>query len=268
MKKFSVLIVLVLGFGLILGLVFRNTYIDHDIMDMNELDDFVVRGVYENTIEDTTVEDELNQESELSEGFDGFSSGEPMETYDVTFEDDNPYGENTIDYLSNSEYIFKVEGESQYKDFSGVLVQSVKVLSVIKGGKHDLGCDIEVVSLNEGIGNSNNTGEHSLFKEDIKEDISTMDTGCVNFMQKDKEYIVFLNPVIVNEKEVPGKYYLATKDMPYFCIEDIKNIPIEELGKEEVKYSEVKGFEFFAKDYKSLDAMLDLKMEVLKKYNN
>ncbi len=128
--------------------------------------------------------------------------------------------------------------------------QYVTVLEVIKGdGMVKAGDDIAVA------------GEGHVFAE-----IGGMNIGYVNFMQKDNEYLIFLEGKareLYKGEVVYAIHYDANLLFPYINVADKSSVP---TGSQECLYEEYRDNEYFCTTQDVLDLVLEYKENILEQY--
>lgn len=158
--------------------------------------------------------------------------------------------------LPESEYIIKVMSTGKTRNIFKCYMQEVIVEKIYRG---------EGIEENEKI-YIMKPGWQYYF------DDMTVNMGFVNRMERNEEYLVFLNERADSslDKEVDHEVYYLNDDIisPVFCYNEKENV-IVETGNESryVDYIEVKNNEFFLSSQDAIDIMLEIKQEMLKKYS-
>lgn len=159
--------------------------------------------------------------------------------------------------LEEAPYIYKVKatGERIYETKS--IGQRAVVEKVFCGNNELVGEDILLI------------GNYRLFflEQESGEIMYAMNTGFVNYMQEGHEYLVFIE----EQLESPGMGMLyklvsgiVTPIFDYSPHDNIVfNTPDENSG---IPYKQVEDNEFFAGTQKTLDNLLDLKKNMIEKY--
>ena len=98
-------------------------------------------------------------------------------------------------------------------------------------------------------------------------DTMSVNTGFVNYMQKDKEYLLFLGRK-VDTLDHEETVYRVTEGLltPIFAYDDVENVVKTPDEHNYVPYREVAGNEFFVSTPEALAALQELKQEVLAQY--
>lgn len=164
------------------------------------------------------------------------------------------YNELMKHHLPNSTSIIraKITEEVSYTFKSSK--QYVEVLDVFKGDELKVGDQIAITSLSWGL---------------VFDNMSS-NIGFVNIMQPGDEYLIFLEEEI--ETLAPEEYHLysLTESIitPIFNYDDQSNtvIPLKDPNDRYVSYEEVKDNEFMVSSDEALDALMELKHDLLRQY--
>ena len=102
----------------------------------------------------------------------------------------------------------------------------------------------------------------------VENNFHAIERGYVNIMKSGAEYLVFVTEQVGESNDVPV-YSLNSVSIvaPVFCYEDSQNVilPVPS-GNTYVPYKEVQDNEFFVTSQESLDMILALKDEFIRKY--
>lgn len=155
--------------------------------------------------------------------------------------------------IDNSKTVLIVRATGDIRFVCGNALQDVVVEQVLAnemGYELNVGDEIKLI------------GQGRVSWEDM-----AMEMGFVNFMSKDKEYLVFVGQEIHAKRETDGAVYELNDRIITFrqiCLEDGENICVP--GEVYVNYSRVSENEFFAEDEETVEMMKEFKEHILKKY--
>lgn len=161
-------------------------------------------------------------------------------------------GEN----LSSSNLIIRAKSDGEMKYSFKNNKQYIEVIEVYKGDELNAGDQIAVTS-------------HSwlFFFDEMRANV-----GFVNVMQPGHEYLIFLDQQLETLETEKDTIYLLQESIisPIFNYEDQGNdkiISIDDPYDRYVPYEEVKDNEFFVSSEEALEALMELKHELLEQYS-
>ena len=260
MKKFYIGIIVIFCITVGIGLYCRRQYTHVDFSDSDSL---VEAGFSVPFFEigDFVKEEEEEEYAEFNPedyGLDSSVDIEILESDDTEEEEEvELFGkEGILEKISNAQYIILGKSLNEVESLDGALQQKIYVSEVIKGDEQWKGESISLINTDE----------------IVWVDKTILLPSMVNLMKKDETYLVFMNPVEYKGKELKNIFYLVNdgKTIPYLNIRDVDNKIVEpEIvdGFPVIWYEDVKDNEFFVADNEALQNLLDIKREVLKKYN-
>ncbi len=182
----------------------------------------------------------------------------PFETFEVGLLGEfsskflEEYFENNLE--NDSKYILKVKPEGKMNFSFLCYSEPVRIVEVYKGDEINIGDEIEIVRSSSTIfWNMNNT--------------NSINTGFVNKMNDDEEYLVFLSNKFIYDE----KYFYKTPQAiiaPIFSYSEHENIiGIGKNGVSSVDYHDISNNEFFVEDEYSLKLLEEEKRKLISKYN-
>lgn len=179
----------------------------------------------------------------------------PLENFSVALWDVNIGPPNFMDILRDelpeSQFIIRAKSLGQIEYRFKIKKQLVEVLEVYKGDELKAGDVIWVTSL----------GSRFFFQD------MTANMGFVNVMEPNQEYLIFLEEKLesMNKNEVvygvPG--FIIS---PIFSYNDYDHKIISVSDGVSVPYKEVKDNEFFVSSEEALQALMNLKHDLLQLY--
>lgn len=155
--------------------------------------------------------------------------------------------------LPDANIILKVRAEGKVKHMFKLNKQLVTIEEVYKGENINKGNKIYITSFN-----------WRFFFDNMFANM-----GFVNLLEKDKEYLVFIDEKVMSlDKRDNNTYRLIdTIVSPVFNLEDREHTIVEVNGEDfYVPYTEVSKNEFFVSSQKTLDELHNLKHKLIEKY--
>lgn len=190
-----------------------------------------------------------------------FTNYDDMEDYNVATisgEYVSGLGESYIDALENSDYILKVRCTSDMAFAFLITYQPVEVETVFKGVDVSAGDVINVMR-----------SSSQIFGEDDGDGIRSVNMGFANEMNKDEEYLIFLDEVRTSRET--GEVMYVTPEVimtPIFSYSEHTNIIPEQPYEDNtyVPYTAVADNEFFIDSQEGFDKMNEIKQMLTAKY--
>lgn len=183
-----------------------------------------------------------NPLNEFEVGLLGKSSSEYLEEY---FEDN---------LENDSKYILRVKPQGKMNFLFLCYSEPVEVVKVYKGSGLNIGDKIEIVRNSSTIfWNMNNT--------------DSINTGFVNKMNDDEEYLVFLGDNFIYDKR---DFYKTPPALiaPIFSYSSHENMVCNTKNElSSIAYKEINTNEFFVKDEYTLELLLKEKNKLISEYN-
>lgn len=244
MKKFCLLVVFIVSITTAIGLYYRKDYVYIDVDDVDVMDSAIVYDYFE---------------AEEFEYIKGIHTNQSVQEIDPdtgeiigTIHLDNaseiveylPLDENIRDELESAEIVAVVECMCEITSYTNTCQQKAKIIAILEGENAPVGKEIKL------------NFENYFYYYDDEFGIG----NTTNFMKESKKYLVFMDATNYNNMYNVACFWGSG----YFSLEDMENQIID--FDKTVYYKDVKDYEFFARDKESLDIILQIKDEMLKKY--
>jgi hypothetical protein len=249
MKKWFGCILAICVISLGIGLYSKSSHTYTTILNgQNSLNDFLVTYVLTEDIIGNNESDSNREPETLPSG---------QSDHKIVKAEDSGQLEKGMTYidelkhsLDEAEYVIVVKATGDNENLFGTIKQEVRVVEVCKGDSKIVGDTIYLV----------NPG--SYFEVLRNYFLGTF----VNIMQRDNQYLVFMNSIDEKHARSNKLYSLANKfNIAYFNLGDkVNNIP--ENADQGIMYKDVKENEFFVADEYSLKEITKFKKDIIKQY--
>lgn len=244
MKKFYSIVIMLLLVTIGVGLYYKQTYTKVDFNDEDVLDNARVFKYFSQ--EEFVIEniDDVDNNKYIIDP----DTGEIIGTMPGNSEEESemeilPADEAILKELETAEIVLIGKRVSDMQCVTGNCKQTIFVSEVKKGDKEIEGKNIEAYY----FGGIANNIEIRVVSEN-------------NILIRDKEYLIFLNST-----KHPGLYEIQNiNGVGFFPLEEMKHEIVEDW--EDVRYKDVKDYEFFVQDELSLKKLLEVKKKMMDKY--
>lgn len=238
MKKFYLLVVLLVLVTIGIGKYYSTTYTNYDLNDDAVINSAKVTKCFDSGELEEVIFD-VQTGNVLIPEIDDLSQY-TIEKFSLL--------ESIKEEMDSADIILTAKCTGGIRNLAGTCEQSVSVLEVIKGDNAIENKEIKVYS-------------DATFYFDTEIDEIWV-TSKINFMQEGKEYLIFLDETGHDDVYcVKNKYGVG-----YLCLEDTESIIVKNSNN--LYYEEVRDSEFFVKDEEALKKLISLKKDTIDKYYN
>ena len=230
MKRIAILSVIAVSIAITIGFVSKSTFQDNGIISISKIEDIRLLNCNVNQV--FTDSDEF-----------GIYQGE--------------YTMQTLEELGNMAVILRVRPTNNIRQYNFTTTQQVQITAVVKGNAV-IGALVELVYSGGGVydqkyRSTNYTNDCPIY------------SGFTNYMLPNNEYLVFVDPLEINEFTDIKRYKIES---PLFCVLNLTSdysIPVDKPFNE-LTYNEFCESEFFCRSEKTLNRVLEIKHYIINHY--